>query len=269
MATNRPYLSLVQNSVIDDNITFEEIAHNYLYLARQGDKTFLMHDVEVGLNNSASAKTAMSKSGTYELLSYYQIPAVEHIFLLNENSRFAHNNPFAEAEKLFFQWGRSVVLKQDNGSQGSNVYKITTVDELEARLHELFSLQVNGAISPYRESNHEYRIVTLNHQPKLFLAKERTTSWKHNLINGAISKDVPEEKIPILSELAIRASMALDLEFCTIDILETTNGLHVLEINEQVMLDEYCKGNKERQAKVAALYREAILQRLAKEDKFK
>jgi glutathione synthase/RimK-type ligase-like ATP-grasp enzyme len=263
LATNRPYLSLIQNSVIHDNITFEEITHNYLYLAKRGDKTFLMHDVEVGLNNSAAAKTAMSKSGTYELLSYYQIPAIEHIFLLNENSRFAHNNPFAAAQKLFFQWDRSVVLKQDNGSQGSNVYKITTVDELEARLEELSSLQVNSAISPYREANVEYRIVTLNYEPKLFLAKERTTSWKHNLINGAISKEVSEEKIPLLSNLAISASMALELEFCTVDILETENDLHVLEINEQVMLDEYCKGNKDRQAKVAAIYREAILRRLS------
>jgi glutathione synthase/RimK-type ligase-like ATP-grasp enzyme len=264
VATNRPYLSLIQSSVKSDGVYFEEISPNYLYRSILGNKSFIMHDIEVGLNNSAAAKIAMSKSGTFETLRHFQIPAIEHVFLMNNNSRFSKSDSFELAKTLFYQWGKKVVLKQDNGSQGHNVYKITTMEELVTCLQTLFSLNVDGAISPFNEATYEYRIVTLENEPKLFLAKERTTSWKHNLIGGALSKDVPEDKIPLLTAIASNASLALELDFCTVDILETSNGLFVLEINEQVMLDEFCKNDKERQEKVAQLYREAIIKRFEK-----
>lgn len=265
MATTRPYLALIQNSVKDDGIYFEEIAPNYLYRAVRGEQSFLMHDVEVGLNNSAAAKLAMSKSGTYEVLRHSQIPAVEHIFLMNNFSRFSNSDAFSLAKDQFFQWGKCVVLKDDHGSQGSNVYKITTVEELEERLHELFRIQVHGAaISPYYETTYEYRIATLLGEPKIFLAKERTTSWKHNLIGGAKAKDVPTEKLPEIARLAKRTAKALELDFCTVDVLDTIRGLFVLEVNEQVMLDEYSKNDPKRQKQVSNLYREAILTRFKK-----
>ncbi|RXI99972.1 hypothetical protein DS745_13960 [Anaerobacillus alkaliphilus] len=261
MPTNRPYLSLIQQSVKNDGVTFEEITPNYLYKAVMNEKSFLMHDVEVGLNNSAAAKSAMSKSGTFDLLQYFKIPAVEHVFLMNNRSRFSQSNSFHVAREFFIQSNEKVVLKQNNGSQGSNVYKITSLDSLDQSLQALFDLQMDATISPYYEASFEYRIVTLNGEPMLWLAKERTTSWKHNLISGAKSIDVPQELLPQLSELAEQAAKALELNFCTVDILETSDGLRVLELNEQVMLDEYCKNNTERQKKVSKVYREALLAR--------
>ncbi len=261
MPTNRPYLSLIQHSVTADGVTFEEISANYLYRAIMNDKSFLMHDVEVGLNNSAAAKVSMSKSGTYATLHHAKVPAVEHFFLMNTNSRFNQTNSIELARKLFDRWNKTVVIKQDNGSQGNNVFKVSTLHELEERLQFLFDREVHASISPYKEATYEYRIVMLNRQPRLFLAKERTTSWKHNLISGAKSIDVTEHLIPQLSELAKNATEAVELEFCTVDILDTTDGLFVLEVNEQVMLDEYSKNNQMRQEKVAQIYREAILTR--------
>ncbi|MCT8139587.1 hypothetical protein H1D32_18890 [Anaerobacillus sp. CMMVII] len=264
MTTNRPYLNLIQHSVKNDGVSFEEIVPNYLYRAILGEKSFLMHDVEVGLNNSAAAKTAMSKSGTYETLKYYDIPAIEHAFLMNTSSRFSKNDSFELAKQLFSQWNKKVVVKQDNGSQGNNVYKVTSIEELIKCLKLLFQLGVNASISPYEEATYEYRIVTLASKPKLFLGKQRTTSWKHNLISGAIAIDIPDEQAPQLATLANKAASALELDFCTVDILQTSRGLHVLEINEQVMLDEYCKNNPDRQRKVADVYREAVLRRFKK-----
>lgn len=263
LALNRPYLALIQRSVQKDGVYFEEITENYLYKAHFKDKAFIMHDVEIGLNNSSSAKIAISKSGTYEALCHSNIPAVQHLFLMNSNSRFNKIDPLQLATNLFYEWDETVVLKQDNGSQGNNVYKITSQSQLEECMQKLFQLNVHGAISPYKEALNEYRVVMLNGHPKLLLGKQRTTSWKHNLINGARSFDVPPENIPLLSGIAQMAATALQLRFCTVDILETREGLLVLEINEQVMLDEYCKQHPERQKKVEEIYREAILLRFA------
>ncbi len=263
MMTKRRYLALIQQSVNKDDISFEEIATDYLYRAhlKQDLKSFIMHDVEIGLNNASAAKVAMSKSATYATLKREKIPAIEHVFIMNSNSRFISGDSFQLARELFYQWGETVVLKQDNGSQGNNVYKISDIVELNKQLQSIFSLQANASISPYYEAIFEYRIVTLLGEPKLLLAKERTRSWKHNLISGALSKDVEPTKIPQLSEIASKVAKAMELDFCSIDILETTSGLRVLEVNEQVMLDEYCKNNENREEKVAQLYREAFLER--------
>ncbi|MFC0560739.1 ATP-grasp domain-containing protein [Halalkalibacter alkalisediminis] len=262
--TDRPYLALIQESVQHDDVTFEEIAPNYLYRAKKEQKSFIMHDVEIGLNNSASLKIARSKSGTYSVLKKAGIPAVEHYFLLNDSSRFSKSNSYHLAAGHFHSFGENMVLKQDDGSQGKNVYQIHSAEELQSKLKTLFSLEVNACLSPYYPSTYEYRIIMLKDEPKLFLAKERTTSWKHNLIGGSLSKEVPAALIPILSKIATDTSTALELDFCSVDILDTSHGLLVLEVNEQVMLDEYVKGDPNRKEKVSAIYREAILERFTR-----
>ncbi len=263
MMTRRRYLALIQQSVKIDDISFEEISPDYLYRVhlKQDQKSFIMHDVEIGLNNASAAKVAMSKSATYATLKRENIPSIEHVFIMNSYSRFISGDSFQLARELFYKWGEAVVLKQDNGSQGNNVYKINNIEDLIKQLQSIFSLQTNASISPYYEAIFEYRIVTLLGEPKILLAKERTNSWKHNLISGALSKDVEATKIPQLSKMASKVARAMELDFCSIDILETTSGLRVLEVNEQVMLDEYCKKDQCREEKVSQLYREAILER--------
>lgn len=63
-------------------------------------------------------------------------------------------------------------MKQDNGAQGKHVYKINEIADLHEKLDLLFSLQLNGAIGPYYEAEIEYRIVTFNHQARVFLGKK-------------------------------------------------------------------------------------------------
>ncbi|WP_158735863.1 RimK family alpha-L-glutamate ligase [Alteribacillus sp. YIM 98480] len=259
--TNRPYLSMIQQSVAHDGITFEEITPDYLYKVKKGEKTFLMNDLEMGLNTSSSAKLAASKSGTYDVLAFRDIKAIEHVFLLNKHSRFQTSDPFQQAEDLFFKFNENVVIKPDNGAQGNNVFKIDNLEKLKETLDYLFSLHVSVAISPFYASTFEYRVITLYGTPKLFLKKERTNSWKHNLINGALSKHMEKERMPFLGEIAGRTSHALELNYCSVDILDTSHGLFVLEVNDQVMLENYLRDNPEEKESISGIYREAIHKR--------
>lgn len=52
------------------------------------------------------------------------------------------------------------------------MYKINEIADLHEKLDLLFSLQLNGAIGPYYEAEIEYRIVTFNHQARVFLGKK-------------------------------------------------------------------------------------------------
>jgi glutathione synthase/RimK-type ligase-like ATP-grasp enzyme len=185
---------------------------------------------------------------------------------MNPASRFCASDPFQLAAALFEQYEGQVVLKQDNGSQGNNVFRIRDQAELQEKLSYFFSLQLNAAISPYYESALEYRVVLLSHVPRIFLAKQRGTSWKHNLISGAVSLEVDAETLPGLKQWASQTTKGMDLDFCSVDLLATAKGLMVLEVNDMVMLDEYLKQDPSRRDKIANLYRDAILARFDKRD---
>lgn len=263
--TTRPYLKMIQHSVKSLGITFEEITPNFVYRVADGAKSFVMVDAEIGLNSSASTIIAMSKSLTYDVLRKANIPAVEHIYLAHPDSKFSSLDPYPLAERYFRKFNEQVVVKQDNGAQGNHVYKVTEMEDLHKKLEVLFSLQLNGAIGPYYEAELEYRIVTFNHRARVFLGKQRVHSWKHNLINGAVAVEVQDEaKREALAELASQTTKAMGLDFCSVDILETNQGLRVMEVNHKVMLDEYRKQNPGEVTGLSELYREVILQRFDK-----
>ncbi|WHY19687.1 hypothetical protein QNH28_01185 [Paenibacillus sp. G2S3] len=263
--TTRPYLTMLQQSVTASGITFEEITSNFVYRATDGVKSFLMVDAEIGLNNSASTIIAMSKSLTYDVLHKANIPAVEHIYLPHPDSKFSNLDPYPLAERSFYKFNEQIVVKQDNGAQGNHVYKVNEIGDLQEKLEVLFSLQLNGAVGPYYEAEIEYRIVTFNHEARVFLGKKRVHSWKHNLINGAVAIEVSDQaKRAALAALASETSKAMGLDFCSVDILETDQGLRVIEVNHKVMLDEYCKQNPSEVPALSDLYQEVILQRFEK-----
>lgn len=260
--TTRPYLRMVHHSVQSLGIIFEEITPNFVYRAIHGSKSFVMVDTEIGLNNSASTLIAMSKSLTYDVLRKSNVPAVEHIYLANPDARFSNKDSYHLAEHCFYEFNKHVVLKQDNGAQGNNVYKVDDINDLHRRLRDLFALQLNASIGPFYEAEVEYRVVTFNHQARVILGKKRVNSWKHNLINGAVAIEIEDRaKALALSELAAQTSKAMGLDFCSVDILDTNQGLLVIEVNHKVMLDEYCKQNPSEVSQLSALYKEVILQR--------
>lgn len=260
--TTRPYLRMVHDSVQSLGIVFEEITPNFVYRVIYGSKSFVMVDTEIGLNNSASTHIAMSKSLTYDVLQKSKVPAVEHIYLANPDARFSNNDPYLLAERCFYEFNKHVVLKQDNGAQGNNVYKVDEINDLHTRLRDLFALQLNASIGPFYEAEVEYRVVTFNHQARVILGKKRVDSWKHNLINGAVAIEIEDRaKVEALSKLAAQTSKAMGLDFCSVDILDTNQGLLVIEVNPKVMLDEYCKQNPIEVSLLSALYKEVLLQR--------
>lgn len=261
--TDRFYLNLIHQAAKSCGVEIETITPDFIYKFNHDLKSFTTFDTDIGLNNSASSKIAQSKTCTFEVLNYSTVPSIEHILLKNPKNRFSTGNIVEIAKNYFKSNNNVLVVKPDNGSQGNHVYKVSNENDFFSKLEFLFSLEYDVALSPYLNSTLEYRIVTLNKQPKLFISKERTTSWKHNLVSGAISKEVVESKIHPLSIIAKAASEALNLDFCSVDILETVEGYKVIEVNDKVMLDEYVRQNKdERYPKVFSLYTEAIKMRL-------
>lgn len=85
-------------------------------------------------------------------------------------------------------------------------------------------------------------------------------SWKHNLSGGSIptllEKGKPYQEI---EQLAIKAGKAMNMNFATIDIIQTkANELYVLEVNSGVCATIFAKLADNGYEKVKEIYRKAI-----------
>ncbi|MDG0810795.1 ATP-grasp domain-containing protein [Cohnella rhizosphaerae] len=259
--TTRPYLKLIQRAGEAEGVSFETITPDLTYRACKGASSFLMTDAELGLNPSSASALALSKSAASDALRAAVVPCVEHLFVPHPGYRFGGGSAEAHlrAEAAFARFGCDAVVKPDDGAQGRHVYRVRRPDELREALDAVFALERHAAISPYREAELEYRIVVLDGEARVWVGKRRSGSWKHNLAEGARSVEVPAADRKRLSPLAVRAAAALDMAFCSVDILDTAlHGPLVIELNHKVMLGDHYRQRPETEAELSALYRDAI-----------
>jgi len=86
--------------------------------------------------------------------------------------------------------------------------------------------------------------------------------WRHNLAYGAQPEVITPEN-PVyasLADIAIRATQAMSLNFCTVDILQSQSGeLKVLEVNSGVSVEKFAEVMGEEGLKTAKkIYQQAL-----------
>ena len=83
--------------------------------------------------------------------------------------------------------------------------------------------------------------------------------WKHNLCGGAVPEVVNDDIIKTrLMEVAENACRVLKAHFVSVDIVDTMEGLKVLEINSGVCMENFSSSSKENYNTAKAIYAKAI-----------
>ncbi|MEM6687771.1 MAG: hypothetical protein AAF617_18485 [Bacteroidota bacterium] len=86
-------------------------------------------------------------------------------------------------------------------------------------------------------------------------------NWKSNLGEGAQAELIENKRI---KQLGIQAANAINIRFCSVDIIETTLGeFYVLEINSGVMIEHFLNSNPQEYQRIKAIYEKAVLRMLA------
>ena len=196
----------------------------------------------------------------------------------------------------------SQVLKVNDGSGGINVYKCSTMKELEIAYFSIFQHNRAMSVCLFEKIENEFRLVMVDKMPKLVYLKERPfvigngksslislvekkfgkmkqlsfadldlayvpqkgekylISWKHNLKTGSMPIKVKNKNlINKLSDIAKNVSETLDLNFASIDIIETVSGeFKVLEVNSGVMLEKFASLSKENYELAKSIYFQAV-----------
>jgi ribosomal protein S6--L-glutamate ligase len=100
-------------------------------------------------------------------------------------------------------------------------------------------------------------------EAKLIFAKKRNPAsdqWQHNLGLGATATIETNEKLKAkLVPLAKKTMTALTLEFASVDIVSSEQGLKVLEVNSGVMMEHFSQESAENYQLAKNIYREAVL----------
>ena len=88
---------------------------------------------------------------------------------------------------------------------------------------------------------------------------KRPDMLQHNLSEGAEVVGIPPELDIQMQTLAKQASRAVNSRFCTVDIINTSEGLKILELNgsvtiKRVLVDDYSVFISAKE-----IYREALM----------
>ena len=83
--------------------------------------------------------------------------------------------------------------------------------------------------------------------------------WKHNLCGGA-SPEIVKDKIikARLTEMAEETTRVLKAHFVSVDIVDTVEGLKVLEINSGVCMENFSKSSVKNYKRAKDIYAQAI-----------
>lgn len=216
-------------------------------------------------NNSASVDAVCSdKSALSELLAVHGIPHVEHWYCpAPEEWRFSAADGtgiWPGIQKRFDQYHK-LVVKDNAGTGGRWVYRVSSQRKLEEAVFGLFLAGKAAALSPWYEIAHEYRAVWAGGRVQLLYEKIRPAGqWKHNLGQGATAVPVTDpgtEKA--LEALTLTCARLLPLSFASVDLVEVEGELRVLEINTGVMMEEFAAAAPDHYEKAKAIYRTAVL----------
>ena len=123
-----------------------------------------------------------------------------------------------------------LVIKPLFGSQGQGVRKLLANEPLPVPMQQYvdgvyyFQQLVETAKAP-----HDYRVFVID--GKVIAAMKRTgSSWVNNVAAGGSCEVIKPDEV--MAELALKAALAVDIDYCGVDIIQAKTGeYYVLEVN--------------------------------------
>ncbi|MEA2940342.1 MAG: hypothetical protein QOD09_871, partial [Bradyrhizobium sp.] len=226
-SSERIFVHAVQKYCADHGITMETRSQGWLIAMQKGPRRHLAYGYDVGLNSAVTHRIANDKAATAELLEMNGIACVPHAFFPSPalSEYLPHLGTWQAMLGHLTQNPGGIVVKPNEGTSGRLVFKVLTRPALELAVSEIFSLNLNLAISPYLEIKSEVRVVLVDDLPVIVYGKRRpsvTGDGMRSILELALAT-MPAERLS-----AILPRMAGDLDSATLDTVLPSGQLHAL-----------------------------------------
>lgn len=200
--SQRRFVSAVQKYCAEHGVTVETRSQGWLMVMRKGPRRHLAHGYDVGLNSAVTHRIANDKAATAEVLQMDGIACVPHaLFLSPALSEYALASGSWEAMLgILAQNPGGIVVKPNEGTSGNLVFKVHDRPALERAVSEIFSLNLNLAISPYLEIKNEVRVILVDTLAVIVYGKSRpsiTGDGVHSILELALAT-MPAERLSAL-----------------------------------------------------------------------
>ena len=289
----------------ENDIKYTFLSKDWVIMLEKGGNTKFISGYKFDLNPHGIGEIIDDKYGLYSVLNHYNIPVVEHNIVYSKTNQHDYAigcNTYEYVKDYFIKNNNHIVIKSNTGTCGKDVYNVTSIDEIDNILEDMFSRNHSVSMCPFYNIKNEYRVVMLNEENMLTYSKnlprvigdgkksirellfkfnlqyfqnklddekydrilktneEYIYNWKFNLSKGSIAKEVEDiNLLNKLTKIATDVSNCINLEFGSVDIIETTNGdFLVLEVNSGVMIENYIKQNPDEYIRVKEIYNEAV-----------
>jgi glutathione synthase/RimK-type ligase-like ATP-grasp enzyme len=226
-SSQRVFVTAVQKYCEEHRIAVETRSQGWLMVMRKGPRRHLAHGYDVGLNSAVTHRIANDKAAMAELLEMNGIACVPHAFF--PSPALSEYVPAAGTWEAMLghltQHPDGIVVKPNEGTSGNLVFKVRTRPALELAVSEIFSLNLNLAISPYLEIKNEVRVILVDDLPVVVYSKSRpsiTGDGVHSILELALAT-MPAQRLS-----AILPRMAGDLNSTTLDTVLPSGQHHAL-----------------------------------------
>lgn len=160
------YRDILEEICREENIKITHLSSGWLHLLEKDNKKEYITGFNFSLNSNAIAKILDDKYAFFELVNYYGYPIIEHNIIFK-------NTDVKIIKDLFYQYNQNVVIKANIGTRGTQVFHITSLEELLKKAEDLLCNNYSISICPYVDIKSEYRVIILNGKSKLIYEKIR------------------------------------------------------------------------------------------------
>ena len=161
--------------VADNGLQLEEFCHQWVHKLTNPDtgKSTFVFGYDLGLNPSTVAQICRDKVATSEVLEAAGIPVVPHRLIIQPN--LISYAPNATADKVlkqvFDESDGHIVVKPNEGTGGRDVYRLQSLAQAIPVIERLHRQDKAVAVSPYLESECEWRVYLLKGEAKIVVKK--------------------------------------------------------------------------------------------------
>ncbi len=166
------YHNLIKEICDEVNIDFKIISENWVMVLTKNNITKCISGYKFPLNDNGISSVIDDKYALYDLCKLKNIPIIEHSILFNPQSKLGSNTKKLIKE-YFNKYHKDVVVKPNNGTEGTDIYHINNFDDLMYITDRLFNTNFSISICPFYNIDSEYRVVVLDNSVELIFEKER------------------------------------------------------------------------------------------------
>jgi glutathione synthase/RimK-type ligase-like ATP-grasp enzyme len=188
----RIFVQAIKRYCASHGIAVDVRAGGWLIAMRRGGTRRFAFGYDIGLNSAIAHRLANDKSATAEALALDGVNCIPHQLFLNPSMgmQIAGTGWHEAMLALLAHNPQGVVVKPNEGTSGRAVSRVTSRDELDRAVTEVFSSSLGLVIAPYVEIEDEVRVILLDRQPMIVYRKERpsvTGDGMHTLRELAIA----------------------------------------------------------------------------------